>query len=62
MEILDGVGNEIRLRNLVMRKDVIIAFHDKLSCQSILAFVGVGTAAGSEEEDVSSTWGMRPCC
>lgn len=55
MEVLNRVRNEVRFRDLVVLEDVIIPFHDKLSRQLVLAFAGIGTAAGSEKEDVSST-------
>ena len=61
VEIFNRVGNEIGIGNLVMLKDEIVPFHDKLSCQLMLAFVGIGTAAGSEKQDVSSTFWMGPC-
>ena len=61
VEILNRVGNEIGIGNLVMLKDEIVPLHDELSCQLMLAFVGIGTAAGSEKQDVSSTFWMGPC-
>lgn len=61
MEILNRVRDEIRIRDLLMLKDEIIPFNDKLPCQIILAFAGIRTAAGSQKEDMSSTSRMRPC-
>ncbi len=61
MEVLNRVRDEVRFRDLVVLKDVIVSFHDELSRQFVLAFAGVGMAASSEKEDVSSTQGMRPC-
>lgn len=54
MEVFNGVWNEVHLLDLVMLEDEIIAFHDKLSCQLVLAFFSVGSAACSEKEDMSS--------
>lgn len=61
MEVLNRVGDEIFFRHLVILKYVIVPFRDELSCQLIFAVAGIGTAAGSEEEDMSSSQGMRPC-
>lgn len=54
MEVFNRVRNKIRIRDPVMLKDEIIPFHDKLPRQLILAFAGIWTAAGSEQEDMSS--------
>ena len=61
MEILNRIRNKVRFRNLAILKDIVIPFHDQLSGQLILAFAGIGTTAGSEKEDMSSTKWMRPC-
>ncbi len=61
MEVLNRVRDEVRFRDLVVLKDVVISFHDELSRQFVLAFARVGMAAGSEKDDVSRTLGMRPC-
>ena len=54
MEVLNRVRKVVHFRDLLVLEDVIIPFHDKLSRQLLLAFAGIGTAAGPEKEDVSS--------
>ena len=61
VKVLECIGHEIRFGGLVVLKDVIVSFHDELLCQLVLATAGIGTAAGSEAENMSSTEGMRPC-
>ena len=61
MEILNRIGNKICFRDLEMSKDVIMPLHGEISCQFILLFAGIRKAAGSEKEDMSSTWWVRQC-
>lgn len=60
MEVLNRIRNEIQFRDLVILEDVIVSSLDEFSCLLILAFVGIRTATSSEEENVSSAFGMRP--
>ncbi len=51
MKSLDVICNEIISRDLLILKDVLVAFHDELAYWLVLAFACIRTAPGSEEEN-----------
>ena len=54
MEGFDRVRNEVPFGDIVVLEDILMTILDELLCQLFLAFAGIGLAARSEEEDVSS--------